>query len=123
VAVCTDAGICDIGCTGGQRVDGGCGCAAGTRLCQDGQCHACCTNTDCPNNIQCNATTHACTGCVANFADCDNNQANGCETSLSDKNNCGYCGNGCCSGILCCGFFGGSEKCMLEGPGYVCDCP
>ncbi len=35
-------------------------------------------------------------GCLPNFKDCDNVQANGCEANLqTDKNNCGGCGNVC----------------------------
>ena len=122
IATCNDAGICDIGCLSGQIIDGGCGCAPGTRLCGDGQCHACCTNTDCPSNTACTAQ-HTCGGCVANFGDCDGNPANGCETNFSDKHNCGQCGNSCCGSFCGCGIFGvQGEHCRLEGAGYVCDC-
>ncbi|AKT39869.1 hypothetical protein [Chondromyces crocatus] len=33
--------------------------------------------------------------CESGFADCDNDDANGCETSLLSARNCGACGNDC----------------------------
>jgi hypothetical protein len=41
--------------------------------------------------------------CAAGYADCDGNkQSNGCETNtLTDKNNCGNCGNVCPAGEAC----------------------
>jgi len=40
--------------------------------------------------------------CNAGYANCDGNQANGCEVNLtSDSNNCGACGNVCPAGTLC----------------------
>ncbi len=51
--------------------------------------------------------TCAVTGCAigtcnAGFANCDNNASNGCEVStLSDRNNCGACGNACGAGQVC----------------------
>jgi hypothetical protein len=45
--------------------------------------------------------------CATNFADCDHDPNNGCETSLTTENNCGACGRDCtidgatCSAGLC----------------------
>lgn len=60
----------------------------------------CATASQCPpgpQNTQPNCQGGICTyGCLAGFADCDNNMVNGCETNLlSSISNCGACGNAC----------------------------
>ena len=124
-AVCSDAGTCDYGCPGGQVVDGGsCGCPDGQRICGDGACHACCSDNDCPNHVACNVAAGTCGGCAAAWGDCDGNATNGCETSLASDNDCGRCGNSCCTGFACgCGFLGlGGESCNRNGTSYSCGC-
>jgi hypothetical protein len=99
---------------------GGCGCPAPTV-----DCNGVCVDTN-TNVANCGACGHACNtpngvpgcvngqcvvvSCIAGFADCDQNAANGCETNVfSDVTNCGACGNVCrcmsgapvCSGGIC----------------------
>jgi len=57
--------------------------------------------------------------CALLSADCNNNAADGCETStVSDPNNCGFCGNKCKDGDLCwlgaCGCPNGFTQCGNE---------
>jgi hypothetical protein len=46
-------------------------------------------------NVSCNNNQCVMTTCDSGFADCDNEDANGCETDLNGKTNCGSCGNDC----------------------------
>jgi hypothetical protein len=39
--------------------------------------------------------------CSAGYADCNNNPADGCETSITTDTNCGGCGNVCAPGKSC----------------------
>jgi uncharacterized protein (TIGR03382 family) len=48
--------------------------------------------------------------CDQFFGDCDNDPANGCETPLSSKNNCGQCGVQCTR----------IENCIKQGLNYRC---
>jgi hypothetical protein len=97
---------------------GACGqvCAPGN-TCSNGSCQAaapsCSNNTYCANGAcsTCPSLPNAVGGCVGNacglvtcvpgFADCDAVQSNGCETSLTDVNNCGACGRACGAGQTC----------------------
>ncbi len=115
---CSAAGTCDFACSGGAGDGGACGCPAGQRVCSDGACHACCADTDCPNNTTCGAAG-VCGGCVTNFGDCDGNPANGCETSLTGDNDCGKCGNSCCT--FCCLLIF-DKTCQGSGTSYSCKC-
>ena len=121
VATCSDAGACDFSCTGTfLKADGGCGCPMGQMACASG-CAQCCNDLDCPNHTAC--TTGMCMGCVANYADCDNNPQNGCETALNQDGNCGACGTSCCGSFCGCGFLGlGGKSCKAQGTGYSCQC-
>ncbi len=42
------------------------------------------------------------TPCPSNTGNCDGDESNGCETSLTSDNNCGSCGNRCTLGMGCC---------------------
>ena len=58
----------------------------------------CGTVSPLPNGAgTCSAGNCKITACLAGFADCDGNAANGCETSLSTTQNCGSCGHVCTS--------------------------
>jgi hypothetical protein len=46
-------------------------------------------------------TPHTATSCPPSHADCDNNDANGCEADLSSTASCGACGRACAGGSLC----------------------
>ena len=56
----------------------------------ENNCGGC--NIVCGLNMHC--SSFACY-CDANFADCDTNSVNGCETSLTSTSNCGLCWNQC----------------------------
>ncbi|KAL4440419.1 hypothetical protein ABPG75_003420 [Micractinium tetrahymenae] len=66
-------------------------------------CKLCCKDADCPStgataNTRCDKTGRAATWscvCKAGFDKCDCNSNNGCETSLTTRDNCGRCGNKC----------------------------
>jgi hypothetical protein len=84
-------------------------CNTGFADCDQNPANGCETNLSSVNNCgQCgkvcstaNATPSCTSGqcviasCNAGFADCDQNPANGCETNLSNVNNCGQCGKVC----------------------------
>lgn len=111
----------------------GCGCSAPEIYCSgscvdprtsDENCGACGTRCDrtngnatLPPNAYYGCTNGACgyLKCLPNWADCDGDASNGCETDLYDPNNCGGCGNVCET----------SEGCQvdaLRNP-YCVDCP
>ena len=113
-----NCGKCGTTCASHQVCSGG-GCKV---LCQSGytNCSGVCrnlqTNTShcgkcgyaCPNYSNagkvCKSGLCAMGGCNTNYANCDNNTSNGCESNLmTDPNNCGKCGNKCagCSGGKC----------------------
>lgn len=62
--------------------------------CVDGECAPCVVEhgvADCSNSGQCGIA-----GCDYGYESCDADLDNGCETvTLSDLENCGYCGNSC----------------------------
>jgi hypothetical protein len=67
-------------------------------------------------NMAAACTARACTyTCVAGFADCDGNAANGCETNLqTDTSHCGVCRNVCLPAA------GGSATCAAGTCGQAC---
>jgi len=121
-ATCTSNGACDFACqTSFNKTDAGCECPSGEIVCTN-VCQQCCSDSDCPNHVTC-TSNGTCSGCQANWGDCNNNPTDGCETELNSTSNCGSCGHSCCSG-LCCGFLGlgGSESCNVSGNTYACGC-
>jgi hypothetical protein len=74
-------------------------------------CGTCGSGCNYPNaTAVCNGGVCALGTCESGWADCDNNQANGCEVQVANSTeNCGACGNGCnypnatavCNGGVC----------------------
>lgn len=99
---CTSPGVCNGTCNGsfadcdGDKLLNGCEINLNaTATCGT----ACGTRVNCSTSVQ-NATSIGCASgactftCNANFANCDSNAANGCETSLNATATCGTtCGN------------------------------
>ncbi|MBL8684028.1 MAG: hypothetical protein JNK05_32950 [Myxococcales bacterium] len=106
--MCPDRPNFTRACTGGM-----CGgtCSTGFRDCDMVESNGCEVDTTssvahcggcgmaCPSrpNTAVSCSGSACTyACLAGFADCDGNAANGCETNTqSNTNNCGMCGRRC----------------------------
>jgi hypothetical protein len=59
-----------------------------------------------------NGVCNVASGCQAKFGDCDGNPSNGCETPLTDANNCGGCSLACTVGKTCVLQPSQSYKCM-----------
>ena len=118
---CTAEGACDFVCAPTyDKTDGGCECPMGQIACMS-VCAQCCQNSDCGNHVVCNGGT--CGGCEPGWGDCNNNMSDGCETQLNSSNNCGSCGNSCCSSFCGCGFLGfGGKSCKPSGQSYSCQC-
>ena len=99
-----DAGApsCERVCQMGQNRCGSGATGFCTNLNSDAQNCGTCGNS-CAARMLPNVTTAACSmgacvvgTCAANFANCDMNQANGCETNTqSDVMHCGACGRAC----------------------------
>jgi len=74
-----------------------------TNTCTDvhncGGCNVVCSVAN--GTPTCSSGTCAVGACHSGFGDCDHNAANGCETSLTNNNNCGACGTVCASGTSC----------------------
>jgi hypothetical protein len=121
-AICTGEGQCDVACnTSFDKDDAGmCDCPMGQIACM-GTCQQCCQDSDCPNHLACASGT--CTGCQANWGDCNNNTSDGCETELNSGSNCGSCGNSCCGSFCGCGILGiGGKSCKASGSSFSCQC-
>ncbi|MDF2694665.1 MAG: hypothetical protein K0S65_3048 [Labilithrix sp.] len=56
--------------------------------------------------------------CKQDYANCDDDMSDGCETSLFDPNNCGVCGNVCPAGTACRADSGGRPMCACP-PGQT----
>lgn len=101
VATCS-AGVCGTGplacSTGTGNCDGDVanGCEADLRN-DPRNCGACGTRCAQPANTRAVCSSGTCaTACNPNFADCDGDSANGCETNLQASTlHCGRCGNRC----------------------------
>ena len=95
--------------TGGAAGAAGAGCPAGYDDCDNDASNGCETALDtvancsgcgdaCPTPAHGEAAcvNHACgLNCTSPFDDCDNDAANGCETSIDTVSNCGACGTSC----------------------------
>ena len=109
-ALAADGG--GTGGNGGVSSGGGVDAAApdlAMLTCGDGVCSPANGET-CAN---CAADCGQCASCPVGFADCNSNQNDGCETSLSSPSSCGACGRVCQQ-------TGGTNSCVLVGNGYVC---
>jgi hypothetical protein len=99
-------GTCAIGmCTAGRsNCDGdeqnGCEVILATSTSNCGACGAFCPRAN--NNPTCVAGVCQLGACLANFANCDGNVANGCEVDVrTSAQHCGRCGNACGAGQQC----------------------
>lgn len=109
---------CIVGCPAGMVcVDAGtaCGpCEAPTVACgstcanlqTDARNCGACGNV-CPSpsgaTVRCVSGTCSVVACGVAHADCDGNAANGCETDITTRTNCGTCGNACTGDLSCVG--------------------
>jgi sugar lactone lactonase YvrE len=112
---------CDNDAANGCETAGSCGCDAQHADCDHNPANGCETAIDTPQNcggcgVLCPTPPNgvaacvngACTlgACMAGWANCDGNAANGCETQLGTTQNCGGCGGACpppatCTGFVC----------------------
>jgi hypothetical protein len=77
------------------------GCERSTRSLTDcGGCGVACA----PARASASCSTGTCTvtGCSAGYGNCNGSMTDGCETSLSNPQTCGSCGNACGAGKDCC---------------------
>lgn len=102
----------------------GCACDAGFADCEaspDGICETTLGTvancSDCGDACEFPHAVAACTAgectmgaCEAGFEDCDHNEANGCETALDNRNNCGACGTICLT----------LQNCVASGNTFAC---
>lgn len=100
-------GVCGFTCNAGYGdCDGAVETGCETAILTSAQhCGAC--GRSCPGRGVAN-TTVACAGgacsfsCGSGFANCDSDEANGCEAALqTDAGNCGACGRACTPGLRC----------------------
>ncbi len=116
------AGTCGIACTTGfGNCDGdaanGCETSLTDNVSNCGTCGRTCTATN--GTPSCTAGACGLASCNAGFGNCDNNAANGCETTTSDdRNNCGACGNRCDNNAIC---FAGVCRSVCSSPLIVCN--
>jgi hypothetical protein len=94
--VCADGVCCNTLCPGPCQ---GCGAIRGA----PGTCAPLPQGFACPGGT-CNGAGSCVIQCPAGFADCDQNPANGCETSLNTMTNCGACNLACGMGQACVNF-------------------
>ncbi|MFA5764503.1 MAG: hypothetical protein WC915_06880, partial [archaeon] len=73
------------------------------KTCGSDGCNGSCGTCSLANAAsQCNSSYRcAISSCNANFANCDLNVSNGCETTLGTTSNCLACGNTCSTGYIC----------------------
>lgn len=145
-----NCGVCGNACPAGVAcVEGKCGCPSGQIAC-NGACVDPATNDDncgscdfrCADNQPADAGTppaHMFYGCakgkceqlrcIANdsefWADCNGNQADGCEVDLVQphQDNCGSCGNACAAGKQCFRTSDTGMACQCSGNKVICPGP
>ncbi|MBN9164128.1 MAG: hypothetical protein J0I07_24390 [Myxococcales bacterium] len=96
----------------------------------DGNCGACGNVCRADDGPPLDPSLHAYYGCLesecgkrkcqGNWANCDGDQSNGCETRLTTSENCGACGNACPNGQECRSEPGGGPKCMCPDGELFC---
>ncbi len=88
----TRMGVCSSGCVGGQTRCGMSCVDTGSDVSNCGACGRMCTVAN--GTPRCEASACGVLACGPNFANCDGNASNGCETNTrTDPNNCGGCGS------------------------------
>ncbi len=99
-------GLCSPTCMAGLSgdcdgvADNGCEADLTTDLQSCGSCGTLCTNTNGTTSCVAGACTPV---CAADYADCDGNPVNGCETQIAtDPANCGGCGLTCDTSFQIC---------------------
>ncbi len=125
VGNCDGKGACETDLLANANHCGACGnvCPTG-KFCENGSCVDACTApyvacdrgcVDLQTNVQhcgscdlvCSSihttscTAGSCVTCQSSYADCDGVASNGCEVSLSSRNNCGSCGSVCSDAQYC----------------------
>jgi hypothetical protein len=139
----TDCGMCGRSCMGERVasatcVSGACRltCSAGFADCDGNPANGC--EVDLSSAMHCGACNRACgasanavggtctdgacrLSCRPDFANCDGEPANGCETDLSTEDNCGFCGNNCALAPAC---TMGTRRCnrAIRMDPFVCRC-
>lgn len=105
VASCVD-GYCELRCDwlhadcNGDPTDG-CEAVLGTTE-HCGGCGRRCTERGENGQSRCEFSSTCVFRCDYGFGDCNRDTGDGCETTLiSDRNNCGYCGQRCADGEAC----------------------
>lgn len=121
-----------------NRTDIGCGCHGGDLPCfgrcvspeiDDRNCGACGNRCD-PAGGETSLPANAYYGCAkgecghlkcsVEYADCDGNASNGCETSVFSSENCGGCGKVCPDGQQCMADPDGRPTCMCPADLTLC---
>jgi hypothetical protein len=134
----TSCGDCDVPCNFANASEscstGTCTlgtCTAGFGNCDSQPANGC--ETTLGNVTHCNACGNACTNshgstsctgtpgafdcapvCDANWASCNGNPDDGCETDLTTTSNCGICGRACSGGTPFCVANGGVYNCAAQ---------
>ena len=73
------------------------------------------TPISCNEHAECNSSTGNCQCSSGNWGNCDGNWSNGCETALTEKTNCGACGNQCGGDEIC-----QERECVKAGEYPIC---
>ncbi len=139
-----NCGACGNKCADGVKCWGGvCGCPAGLTDCSATtnwacvdldthyqNCGACGVQCDTPvlpaelnQEYACDGGECAAIVCKMGWGDCDGRSDNGCETSLTDAQNCAACGNACREGQTCAYDHAYALKCLCDPGETLCPNP